>query len=261
MRLAKDPTSIVVTVCKGLEHKLYLLSELKLLDEVYTLNMSRCLPSGQVSKHLPQLRRAGERPWAWDGVRCRLWPVHLELDARVSTLVCSWEADGCRTGGASSRHVELGTFHVKLRSRVVSSAVESNELCSEKVSGVYGQTIGLLFCGKVYLLSTGDARGQHKVYQPLVVVQSCDCPLAICIHAILIDFEPLETSHLATQSIVDFREVHHNRPQMTGIDRIGLVRLWLRVKRVVPFGSELVPSFDLAPDKPHPCGVFELLPS
>jgi hypothetical protein len=48
--------------------------------------------------------------------------------------------------------------------------VEGDELGSEKVSEVYGQILGRCALDIEYLLSTGDARRQHKVYQTLVVV-------------------------------------------------------------------------------------------
>jgi hypothetical protein len=46
---------------------------------------------------------------------------------------------------------------------------------------------------------------------------------------------------------------------MTRVDRVRLVRLGPRIERVVPFGSELVPSFNLATGKPHPCGVIRTI--
>jgi hypothetical protein len=89
--------------------------------------------------------------------------------------------------------------------------VEGDKLGSEKVSEVYGQILRGCPLEIRYLLSTGDARRQHKVYQTLVVVQSRNRPLAIRVHAILIDFEPFEARDLGAQSIIDFGEVHHDR--------------------------------------------------
>jgi hypothetical protein len=68
-----------------------------------------------LSKCLPELCRAGERPGSRDRVRCRLRPVHLELDARIGAFVCSRETDGCRTGIASISNVNLCAFLLKVR--------------------------------------------------------------------------------------------------------------------------------------------------
>jgi hypothetical protein len=61
------------------------------------------------------------------------------------------------------------------------------------------------------LLSARDARRQHKVHQTFLIVQSRHCPLAVRIHAILVDLEPLEASHLGAQGIIDLCEVNHDR--------------------------------------------------
>jgi hypothetical protein len=92
-----------------------------------------CNPWVGLLKRLPKLRRAGEWSWAGDGIRCRLWPVHLELNTWIGTLVCSWEADGCRAGVASSGNVDLGTFHVELGSGIIGGCMKSDELGSEEV--------------------------------------------------------------------------------------------------------------------------------
>lgn len=106
------------------------------------------------TRHLPELRRACKRAWARNRVRCRLRPVHLELDTRIGALttsgsayvshaefvnlgfvLCSWEADGSWTGVASTRDIDLRTFHVELRAWVIARSVERDELGSKEISG------------------------------------------------------------------------------------------------------------------------------
>jgi hypothetical protein len=112
----------------------------------------------------------------------------------------------------------------------------------------------------VNLLSVLDARRQREGHLSFVVIKTGNSPLALCIESIFVDFEPwerlamllptwhvlaFESGHCGCQGTVDFRKIDHDRSQVSRIDWIRLVGLGFGIKRVVPFGSDLVACFDL----------------
>jgi len=68
---------------------------------------------------LSNLCRASEWSRTGNCVAGRDGPVQLKLNPRVSRFVCTWKADGRRTGTATSCHVDLSTLHVQLSTGVV----------------------------------------------------------------------------------------------------------------------------------------------
>jgi hypothetical protein len=93
-------------------------------------------------------------------IACRLRPVQLELYSRISALVCARKGDVARVEGTGAARqvfsrrsgdilaitaschtagldVDLGAFHVKLRTWVAGGTVQGDELRSQKVSERY----------------------------------------------------------------------------------------------------------------------------
>lgn len=95
------------------------------------------------------------------------------------------------------------------------------------------------------VLPRRNATRKLKVHLPLILDQLIHSPLSTPrVQSVLVDLEPLESSHIALRRIVDLGQIRHDRALMRGVNGVGAAT-GRTIEVVVPLRGELCPGWHL----------------